>query len=200
MFPFFIAQNFLVYKVKPVSAILSTLISFPLQFLRTKSLHYKLSIDCFRFCKFLDFLSDPEIQTFDNKFILLTVTDWKIFLYTRFLKCSQNNWIKIDLNKSSETVNRTQCLTQSLHSNFTAGARKLGRFHYFNSIFSIFQHSLFLRITTLLSWLKSTLSLKNKCFDTHIYMKTQCLQTKKIQHSLERERLEKWVGKENTLP
>jgi len=42
-----------------------------------------------------------------------------------------------------------------------------------------FQCSLFLRITTLLSWLKSTLLLKNKCFGTTIYMKTQCLQTKR---------------------
>jgi len=30
------------------------------------------------------------------------------------------------------------------------------------------QHSLFLRIITLFSWLKSTLLLKIKCFDTHI--------------------------------
>jgi len=50
--------------------------------------------------------------------------------------------------------------------------------HYYNSIFDQFQRGLFLRITTLLSWLKSTLILKNKCFDTHIYMKVQCLQTK----------------------
>ncbi len=37
-----------------------------------------------------------------------------------------------------------------------------------------FQCSLFLIITTLLSWLKSTLLLKNKCIRTTIYMKTQC--------------------------
>ncbi len=30
---------------------------------------------------------------------------------------------------------------------------------------------------TLVAWLKSTLLLKIKCFDTHIYLKTQCLQT-----------------------
>jgi len=47
----------------------------------------------------------------------------------------------------------------------------------------IFQCSLFLRIPTLLTWLKSTLLLKNKCFDTTIYMKTQCLQTNEIQHN-----------------
>ncbi len=41
-----------------------------------------------------------------------------------------------------------------------------------------FQCSLFLRITTILSWLKSTILLKNKCFLTTIYMKTQCLQKK----------------------
>ncbi len=40
----------------------------------------------------------------------------------------------------------------------------------------------FLRLTTLLTWLKSTLLLKNKCFDTNIYMKTQCLQTNETQH------------------
>jgi len=45
-----------------------------------------------------------------------------------------------------------------------------------------FQHRLFLRITTLLTWLKSTLLLKNKCFDTTIYMKTQCLKTNETQH------------------
>jgi len=52
----------------------------------------------------------------------------------------------------------------------------------------IFQPSLFLGITTLVTWHKSTLLLKNKCFDTHIYMKTQCLQTNKMQH---------YCGKEN---
>ncbi len=46
----------------------------------------------------------------------------------------------------------------------------------------LFQRSLFLRITTLLSWLKSTLLLKNKCFGIDIYMKTQCLQTNETQH------------------
>jgi len=45
-----------------------------------------------------------------------------------------------------------------------------------------FERSTFLRITTLLTWFKSTLLLKNKCFDTAIYMKTQCLQTNKTQH------------------
>jgi len=50
-----------------------------------------------------------------------------------------------------------------------------------------FQRSLFLRITTLLSWLKSTLLLKNKCLGTTIYMKTQCLQTNETQHCLGKE-------------
>ncbi len=45
-----------------------------------------------------------------------------------------------------------------------------------------FLDGLFLRITTLLLWLKSTLLLKIKCFDTTIYMKTQCLQTNEMQH------------------
>ncbi len=48
-----------------------------------------------------------------------------------------------------------------------------------------FQRSFFLKITTLVTWLKSTLLLKNKCFDTHIYMKTECSQTNKMQHSFE---------------
>jgi hypothetical protein len=50
-----------------------------------------------------------------------------------------------------------------------------------------FQASLFLGITTLLLWLMSTLLLKNKCFDTTIYMKTQCLQTNEMQHCLGKE-------------
>jgi len=51
-----------------------------------------------------------------------------------------------------------------------------------------FQQSLFLRIITLLTWLKSTLLLKKKCFDTQIYMKAQCLQANETQH---------YCGKEN---
>jgi hypothetical protein len=47
---------------------------------------------------------------------------------------------------------------------------------------SNFQHSLFLLITTLLSWLTSTFLLKSSCFGTTIYMKTQCLQTNEMQH------------------
>ena len=47
--------------------------------------------------------------------------------------------------------------------------------------------SLFLRITILLSRLKSTLLLKNKCFGTTINMKTQCLQTNEMQHCLGKE-------------
>ncbi len=78
-------------------------------------------------------------------------------------------------------------------------------FHFYLLTFSqivkvLFQHSLFLRITILLSWLKSTLLLKNKCFGTTIYMKTQCLQTKWDAALLERKILEKqeveYIGKE----
>jgi len=60
----------------------------------------------------------------------------------------------------------------------------------------MFQHSLFLRITTLLSWLKSTLLLKIKCFDTTIYMKTQCLQTNEAQHYCRKERCFEKQGEE----
>jgi len=42
----------------------------------------------------------------------------------------------------------------------------------------------------LLSWHKSTLLLKNKCFGTAVYMKTQCLQTNEMHH---------WLGKESAL-
>ncbi len=42
---------------------------------------------------------------------------------------------------------------------------------------------------TLVVWLKSTLLLKIKCFYTHIYMKTDCLQTNKTHH---------YLGNENT--
>ncbi len=54
----------------------------------------------------------------------------------------------------------------------------------------IFQSSLFLRITKLLSRTKSTLLLKNKCNDTAIYIKTQCLQTNEALH---------YLGKESAL-
>ncbi len=48
-----------------------------------------------------------------------------------------------------------------------------------------FQASLFLGITRLLLWLKSTLLLKIKCFDTTIYMKTQM--TNETQHCFGKE-------------
>jgi len=54
--------------------------------------------------------------------------------------------------------------------------------NFFNVTFPFLQRSLFLRITSLISWLKSTLLMKNKCFGTTIYMKTQCLQTNETQH------------------
>jgi len=41
-----------------------------------------------------------------------------------------------------------------------------------------FQNTLLVEIRTLVAWFKSTLFLKMKCGDTHIYMKTECLQTK----------------------
>ena len=42
----------------------------------------------------------------------------------------------------------------------------------------------FPQIRTLVPWLKSTLLLKIKCFDTHIYMKSYGLQTNETQHCL----------------
>ena len=45
-----------------------------------------------------------------------------------------------------------------------------------------FQRCLFLEIRTLVPWLKSTLLLKSKCFDTHIYVKTYSLLTNEMQH------------------
>jgi len=53
----------------------------------------------------------------------------------------------------------------------------------------LFQCTLFVEIRTLVSWFKSILKLlKIKCFDTHISMKTFCLQKNKTQH---------YLGKEN---
>jgi len=54
---------------------------------------------------------------------------------------------------------------------------------------SYFQRYLLVEIRTIVTWLKLTLLLKIKCFDTNIYMKTQCLQTNRIQY---------YLGKENT--
>jgi hypothetical protein len=52
----------------------------------------------------------------------------------------------------------------------------------------LFQCSLLVKIKTLVTCLKSTLLLKIICFDRPINMKTQCLQTNKMQH---------YLGKEN---
>jgi hypothetical protein len=54
----------------------------------------------------------------------------------------------------------------------------------------MFQCSLFLGITTLLSRIKMSLLLKIKCNCTAIDMKTQCVQTNESQH---------YLGKENAL-
>ena len=63
----------------------------------------------------------------------------------------------------------------------------LSSLNFFYRIASRFQHNLFLIITTLLTWLKSTLLLKIKCFVTTIYMKIQCLQTNETQHYCRKE-------------
>ncbi len=63
--------------------------------------------------------------------------------------------------------------------------RQSYKIHYvFQNTKFNFQRCLFFEIRTLVSCLKSTLLLKLKCFDTHIYMKTQCLQTNEMQHYL----------------
>ena len=51
----------------------------------------------------------------------------------------------------------------------------------------LFWARLFLGITRLLLWLKSTLLLKNRMHCTAIYMKTYCLQTNETQHCLGKE-------------
>jgi hypothetical protein len=43
--------------------------------------------------------------------------------------------------------------------------------------YNLFSANFFLQKTTLVTELKSTLLLMIRCFDTAIYMKTQCLQT-----------------------
>ncbi len=58
---------------------------------------------------------------------------------------------------------------------------------YCYHLVNMFRARLFLGITRLLLWLKSTLLLKNKCNHTAIYMKTQCLQTDETQHCLGKE-------------
>jgi len=40
-----------------------------------------------------------------------------------------------------------------------------------------FQIRLLVQVTNTFQWLKSTLFLKIECWETHIYMKTECLQT-----------------------
>ncbi len=51
----------------------------------------------------------------------------------------------------------------------------------------VFQRSLFLRITTVLTQTKLTLLLQKKCNRTAIYMETQCLQTNEMHHCLGKE-------------
>jgi len=65
--------------------------------------------------------------------------------------------------------------------------------HIFSG-WQLFQCPLFVEIRTFVTWIKSTLLLKIKCFDTHIYMKTQCSQTNKTQHYLGKENA--WVAGE----
>ena len=62
-----------------------------------------------------------------------------------------------------------------------------------------FQRRLFLKIRTLDAWLKSTLLLKIKCFDTHIYMKTYCLQTMRRSIIFRKERCSREAGEEEEL-
>ncbi len=65
------------------------------------------------------------------------------------------------------------------------------------SFFLLIQPSLFLGIKTLLLWLKSTLLLKNKCFGTIIYMKTQCFKQMRLSIVWERKVLYEhalWAG------
>jgi len=95
-----------------------------------------------------------------------------------FIFCShqqtilQRKWVFIKNNQNPK----------SLYSDFNldyASSLQLNR---------TFHRSLVLRITTLLTWLKSTLLPKIKCFNTTIYMKTQCLQTNETQHYCRKER------------
>jgi len=51
---------------------------------------------------------------------------------------------------------------------------------------------LLVKIRTLVTWLKWTLLLKIKCFDTRIYLKTKHLQADKTQHYLGKENA--WVA------
>jgi len=60
------------------------------------------------------------------------------------------------------------CTSSGSYSNFGANS----------FLANIFQNTLIVEIRPLVTWLKSTLLLKIECRDTHIYMKTECLQTK----------------------
>jgi len=53
---------------------------------------------------------------------------------------------------------------------------------WFLKSIQLFQHSHIVEIRTLVAWLKSTLLLKIECQETHIYMKTECLQQSETHH------------------
>jgi len=89
------------------------------------------------------------------------------------------------ISASKSTLSLTDL--KSLRPRVTKKLTNLDKKFYESSSW-MFQCSLFLRITTLLTWLKSTLSLKIKCFDTTIYMKTQFLQANETQHYCRKEK------------
>jgi len=70
---------------------------------------------------------------------------------------------------------------------------------YFQRWYYLFQCTLLVEIRALVARLKSTLLLKIKCFGTHIYTKTQYLQTNNTQHYLGKENAQEQVEQEIEL-
>jgi len=103
------------------------------------------------------------------------------------MKCYTIKCITFHAEIFVDNISQTINLTNGFEKNFYHES------HWHSQCF-IFQITLFFEIRTLVTWLKSTLLLKIKCFDTAIYMKTQYLQTNKMQHYLGKENVWKAGG------
>ena len=90
-----------------------------------------------------------------------------------------------------ELARKAQNCAQTFSFFFVKNTLSMGNTYRFGSLYILkngpttFCARLFLEIRTLVTWLKSTLLPRIECFDTHIFMKHNCLQTK-MRQSIER--------------
>jgi len=96
---------------------------------------------------------------------ILWITKW-------FLQITKRTWRAI--KQADNEICLTYSKTYKLQMKWI---RKCTR--WLNQMYiTVFQQTLFVEIRILVAWLKSTLLLKIECKETHICMKTECLQKK----------------------